>query len=415
MQSPGEDQVFTNATDAVSDAVSQCSGKFAVGIIALTNLSMLQDSFDEEHKALVGDTFRHRLSAILRPGDDLVVLSDDMACLVLDDLMDSNHLQLAALKIQRLFEEPIEIAGQSMELSVCTGLVYAGRRTRMTKSTDDLYQMAENACSSTLLTSKPFTIVNAADDQTMDRDWQLNQRIHAAMDNHHITFDYQPKVDLESGELAGCEALIRWRDNGEVIPPDEYLSALSDDTLWQLTVYGYRRALREIIEHNISVPVAFNIDPASLTQPDFLEFMTRETNLWGVPANQIVFEITENKELYDIAESKALLEAIRVQGFKVSLDDFGAGHSNMQRIRELPLDEIKLDRSLCGRVFEDEDAGRICQSIISLAKTLNLSCVAEGIEDAQTMQLLKEYGCAVGQGFYLGAPMSVTDFVKLSA
>lgn len=414
MYNSGEEQAGSNATDAVSAAVNQCSGKFALGIIALTNFSMLQDGFAEADKPLVADAFRLHLSSILRPGDDLVLLSDDMACVVLDDLMDSNHLHLAALKIQRLFEDPIEVADQALEFSVCAGLVYAGRRTRMTKSATDLYQMAENACSSTLLTSKPFTIVNAAEDQPMDGDWQLNQRIHAAMDNHHITFDYQPKVNLESGELAGGEALIRWRDNGEVIPPDDYLAALSDDTLWQLTVYGYRRALREIIDHNIMVPVAFNIDPASLSQPDFLEFMTRETNLWGVPTNQIIFEITENRELYDLEGSKTLLQAIRQQGFKVSLDDFGAGHSNMHRIRELPLDEIKLDRSLCSRVFEDEDAGRICRSIIELAKTLDMTCVAEGIEDAQIMQILTDFGCAVGQGFYLGAPMSVTDFVKLN-
>jgi len=414
MQNGGDEQVLTNTTDAVSAAVDQCNGKFALGIVALTNLSILRDDFAGHDQQLLGDTFRLRLAAILRPGDDLVLLSDDMACLVLDDLMDSNHLQLAALKIQRLFEEPIEIAGRVIEFNVCAGLVYAGRRTRMTKSADDLYQMAENACSSTLLTSQPFTIVNAAEDQPMDGDWQLNQRIHAAMDNHQITFDYQPKVNLESGELVGGEALIRWRDNGEVIPPDEYLAALSDDTLWQLTVYGYRRALREIIDHNISVPIAFNIDPASLTQPDFLEFMTRETSLWGVPTHQIVFEITENKELYDLEESKTLLDAIRSQGFKVSLDDFGAGHSNMHRIRELPLDEIKLDRSLCSRVFEADDASQICQSIISLAKALNVSCVAEGIEDAQTVEIFKQFGCAVGQGFYLGAPMSVTDFVKLN-
>ena len=235
------------------------------------------------------------------------------------------------------------------------------------------------------------------------------------MENHHITFDYQPKVDLDNGDLTGGEALMRWRDNGAIIPPEEYLAALNDETLWQLTVYGYRRVLREILDYNISVPVAFNIDTASLAQPDFLEFMTRETNLWGVPTSQIIFEITENKELYDLHESKALLAAIRAQGFKVSLDDFGNAQSNMHRIRELPLDEIKLDRSLCGSIVESDDASRICRTLIELANTLGTSCVAEGIEDAHTMQVLQEFGCHTGQGFYLGAPMSVEDFAKIGS
>ncbi len=408
-----EQRLLTNATDAISEAVDRCTGKFALGIIALTNLAALQQQLEDADTDAISEAFRQRLSAILRPGDDLVILSGDMACLILDDLMDSNHLELAAIKLERLFEGPIEIADHKLELETCSGLVYAGRRTRMTKSAADLYQMAENACSGTVLTGKPYTLINASEDQPTDHDWQLSQRIQAAMENHHITFDYQPKVDLETGDLAGGEALIRWRDNGTVVPPDEYLAALNDETLWQLTVYGYRRVLREILDYDIRVPVAFNIDSASLAQPDFLEFMTRETNLWGVPTSQIVFEITENKELYDLDESKALLEAIREQGFRISLDDFGVGHSNMQRIRELPLDEIKLDRSLCSRILEDDDAGRICQEVIALANTLNTNCVADGIEDATTMQILKEFGCNAGQGFYLGAPMSVADFSKI--
>ena len=408
-----EQRIFTHASDAISDAVDRCTGKFALGIVALTNLAALQEQFGGEKNDTISEAFRLRLRAILRPGDELVMLSGDMACLILDDLMDSNHLELAAIKLTRLFENPIEIADHQVELQTCSGLVYAGRRTRMTKSAADLYQMAENACSGTVLTGKPYTLINASEDQPTDHDWQLSQRIQAAMENHHITFDYQPKVDLESGDLVGGEALIRWRDNGTIVPPEEYLAALNDETLWQLTVYGYRRVLREMLDYDIRVPVSFNIDFASLAQPDFLEFMTRETNLWGVPTSQIVFEITENEELYDLDESKALLEAIREQGFKISLDDFGIGHADMQRIRELPLDEIKLDRSLCSKLLEDDDAGRICQSVITLANTLNTTCVADGVEDATTMQILKDFGCNLGQGFYLGAPMSVADFSKI--
>ena len=116
---------------------------------------------------------------------------------------------------------------------------------------------------------------------------------------------------------------------------------------------------------------------------------------------------------FDLSQSKALLNSIRDSGFKVSLDDFGSGHSNMHRIRELPLDEIKIDRSLCGEILENDDASRVTRSIIELANTLQISCVAEGIEDANTMARLQEYGCNVGQGFYLGAPMSIEDLVKL--
>jgi EAL domain-containing protein (putative c-di-GMP-specific phosphodiesterase class I)/GGDEF domain-containing protein len=401
------------APDRLSAAVESCTGKFAVGIIALTNLGTLQERYGDDGNKLIAEVFRQRIATLFRPDDDMIVIADDSVCILIDDLLDSNHLHLAGLKIDRIFDLPADTAGQPISMTVQSGLVYAGRRTRLSKTPAELYQLAEDACCAAVVASKPFEIVNATDDQRIDNDWLLNQRLQAAMENHHISFDYQPKINLISGDLAGGEALIRWRDNGRIIPPDEYLAALSDDLLWQLTIYGYRRVLREILDHEIAVPVSFNIDPSSLAQKDFLDFMRRETTLWGVPPEQIMLEITESKEFFDLSQSRSLLESIRSSGFRISLDDFGTGHSNMQRIRELPLDEIKLDRSLCGNVLENEDARQITQSVANLASALKIPTCAEGIEDASTMAMLKELGCTLGQGFFLGAPTSVEVFADL--
>ena len=401
------------APDRLSAAVESCTGKFAIGIIALTNLGTLQERFGDDGNKLIAEEFRRRIATLLRPEDDMIVIADDSVCIVIDDLLDSNHLHLAGLKIARIFELPSDTAGQAISMTVQSGLVYAGRRTRLSKTAAELYQLAEDACCAAVVGSKPFEIVNATDDQPLDNDWLLNQRLQAAMDNHQISYDYQPKMDLITGDLVGGEALIRWRDNGRIIPPDEYLAALSDDLLWQLTIYGYRRVLREILDHDIAVPVSYNIDPSSLAQADFLDFIRRETTLWGVPPEQIMLEITESKELFDLSQSKALLQSIRNSGFRISLDDFGSGHSNMGRIRELPLDEIKLDRSLCSNVLTNEDARHITQSVATLATALNIPTVAEGIEDAPTMAMLKELGCNLGQGFFLGAPTSVDVFASL--
>jgi EAL domain-containing protein (putative c-di-GMP-specific phosphodiesterase class I) len=126
-----------------------------------------------------------------------------------------------------------------------------------------------------------------------------------------------------------------------------------------------------------------------------------------------VFEITESNELFDLNASKSLLDKIRTAGFRVSLDDFGTEHSNMLRIRELPLDEIKIDRSLCGTILENEDSHQITLSVISIANALGVPTVAEGIEDADTHDLLRDMGCQIGQGFHLGRPMSIENFAKL--
>jgi len=404
---------FADSKDLLSAAVERCTGKFAIGIVGMTNGDAIRQRVGEHSETLLAEAFRQRVSAILRPQDDLVAVSADQVCVVLDDLMDSNHLYLAGLKLNRIFEVPVELGDLSVIMSVRSGLVYAGRRTRFSKSTQDLYSLAEEACSGAVITNKPFEMINATDDQPVDHDWQLNQRVQAAMENHHIGFDYQPKVFLDSGDLAGGEAIIRWRNSGGIIPPEEYLAALNEDVLWQLTVYGYRRVLREILEHEIQVPISFNVDPGSLAQPDFLDFMRRETNLWGVPAEQIIFEIAESKEKLELSTSISLLETIRDAGFRISLDDVGTRHVDIERIRELPLDEIKLDPSLCSDVLQDDKARRLAESLVALAGTLNIPSVAVGIEDGSAIEMLKAFGCNIGQGFYLGAPMSMEHFATL--
>ena len=401
--------------DRLTDSIASRSGKFAVGIIALTNLAELGDRFGKDGEILIAESFRSRLTALLRPDDDLIVIAKDSVCIVLDNLIDAHHLELAGLKITRLFETPFEIAGQMPQLSIRAGLVYAGRRTRLSRTANDLYQQAESTCMTAIFENKSFAIASTDNIAPVDHDWQLSQRIKTAMDNHHISFDYQPKFDLKTLSISGGEALIRWRDDGRIIPPDEYLAALSDEMLWELTIYGYRRVLREIVEHELTVPISFNIDPSSLTQSDFLDFIRRETHLWGVDPKQIMLEITENKELFDLEASKSLLQDIRQQGFKISLDDFGSDHSNMLRIRELPLDEIKIDRSLCGNVLNDDDARQISQTVISLANALNIPCIAEGIEDEETLDVLRELECGYGQGFHLGLPMNIEKFACLQA
>ncbi len=408
------EQPATQSPDRLTESVRARSGKFAIAIVALTNLGELGDRFGEDGEILIAEAFRSLLTTLLRPEDDLIAIAKDSVCIVLDNLIDANHLELAGIKIGRLFDKPIDIAGQGAELCVRAGLVYAGRRTRLSRTANELYQQAENTCLDAIFENKTFAIATTEEMAPVDHDWQLSQRVRTAMDHHHISFDYQPKFDLKTNQVSGGEALIRWRDGGRIIPPDEYLASLSDEMLWQLTIYGYRRVLREINDYHLTVPIAFNIDPSSLLHQDFLDFIGRETRLWGIEPEQITLEITENKELFDMEKSKALLQEIRNQGFKVSLDDFGSDHSNMLRIRELPLDEIKIDRSLCGNILTDDDARQITQTVINLAQALNIPCIAEGIEDEETLDALRELNCDYGQGFHLGLPMSVDSFAKLN-
>ncbi|NOX50930.1 MAG: EAL domain-containing protein [Gammaproteobacteria bacterium] len=403
------------SSDKLSHALSACTDKYALAMVHLSNLDELSALCGISNKEKIIEIFSTSASSILRPQDSLVVICEERLALIMDNLLDKNHAELAGLKLQRIFERNGLLDTHSIKLDVHCGIVYAGRNVQQRPDVDELYQQAETALDTAVANHESFTILTLEDEQVVDNHWQLNLRVKDAMQAHNISMDYQPKVYMHNGELAGAEALVRWRDNGVIIPPNDYITALSDDVLWDLTIYCYRRVLREIVDFELTVPISVNIDPSSLAQDDFIEFIKRETNLWGVEPSQIILELTETRTLFDADDARERLIAISNLGFKISIDDFGSGHSNYERIRDLPVDEIKIDRSFCGNLIDNPDNTMLTRSIIDIAQALKAQTVAEGIEDAATLDLLREWGCDIGQGFYLGAPVSIEKFAALNS
>ena len=406
-------QFSASHSDRLSDALAACSGKFAIGVVQLRDFEGIAAHHGNNARELVTETLLRQISLLLRPEDHLLPLDEDRACIVLDNLLDPNHLQLAGLKLNRLFEEPVDIDGERSTFSVVAGFVYAGRALFKFDEIMDVLRRAEGACIEAYSDPNGFVVKSLDDSESGDNHWQITQMLTHAMEQHHVTLDYQPKMHLADGQIAGAEALVRWRNDGAIIPPDEFLPALSEQTMWDLTIYLYRRVLRDILDYELELPIAVNLDPTSLKQPSMLEFFQRESTLWGIEPERIIFEITETKALFDTERSKQVLEQIKNVGFKISIDDFGAGHSNMQRVRDLPIDEIKIDRSFAANIIDNPDNGFITKSIIDLANSLGLQTVAEGIEDADTLQLLNEWECELGQGFYLSKPLPINVFADL--
>ena len=145
-----------------------------------------------------------------------------------------------------------------------------------------------------------------------------------------------------------------------------------------------------MLDYDINVPVAVYFDPVAILEPDLIPLLQRETALWGVAPEQLILGITDVRDLSSIKNAHQTLTQIRELGFKVSIDDFGAGHSNLERLRDLPMDELKIDRSFCSNITHDEQNRVMTKSVIELAKSLKVSTVAEGIEDAETLELLRE-------------------------
>ncbi len=403
-------------TDLLIAALSTCRGKRALAVIELTNFDELKSQFGVDSRAELISVFQRHVGVLLRPQDSLIELTSEKLVLIFDDLIDVHHLKLAGMKLERIFEQPLDHHEQQAQFKVCGGFLYIARSSIPAEETGGLLERSEAALALAKSSDNGeiYHVITLEDEQEVENHWQISLRLRNALQEHHIYMDYQPKINLANGELVGAEALVRWRDKGAVLPPSDYLPALQSDLMWELTVYCFRRVLRDILDHNISIPIAVNFDPVTINEPELIPLLQRETSLWGVDPSQLILEITEVSDLLNLANAKTILSRIRELGFKISIDDFGSGHSNMERVKSLPIDELKIDRCFCGSIKSDEQNRLITKSIIDLAKQLNVQTVAEGIEDAETLEVLAEWGCDIGQGFYLSAPLPINSLQELA-
>ncbi len=400
-----------SGTDSLAGFLSELHCRALLAVVSLDNVRWVMREHGIAARALVTAEFKARLQSVIRKGDGLFALSDDHVCLVFTNLIDHNHGLLAANKLETLFAEPIEIKGEDVPLQVTAGMAsFDG--SGASRGADQLYRIADIAREKAAARSEGFAVVTV-EDETNTRASDLTPEFRSAMDQGLVTLDYQPKYRLSDGALAGAEALVRWRRNGMVVPPSEFLGHLSRDQIWSMTRYCIRRAVREMPEFPVAVPIALNIDPIALEHSDFTAFITKELKLWNVEPQQLAFEITESAAIDDYANTHKLLNALRTAGHLVAIDDFGTGQATLQHFRNLPADEIKIDRQFITNVVHDKEDANITQGIIEMAHRCNKIVVAEGIEDGHTVAHLIEAGCDLGQGFFLGMPMSREQFTTL--
>ncbi len=402
------------ATPDLGALIERTSGNAAFAVVSLRNLSELSGKLGLAAATAAQKTFQERVESSLRETDQFLALSTDKVCVVFDHLMDDNHVLLAGLKIERAFEEPLSVADSLAHLDVRAGLVYYGGRQRLDGiSVDDLYRFAEAALSRAVEKDVCFEISTEEAFARMQRDWQTNHELDKALTDHEITLDYQPKYRLEDGELVGAEAIVRWRKGGQIIPPQDFMPVLNEARLWDLTLYSLRRAIREMDSFNTQVPIAIGVDGRVLQHPEFFNALRSEISIWGVPEGRLSLEVRESK--FDDQHTLGALEELHDLGVSVVMDEFGRGNASLEKLRDLPVDQIKIDRSFITNLVEDEQDRQMTAAIIDLAHRFEKTVIADGVEDAETFLYLAEAGCDVGQGFYMGAPLNEAQFAELTA
>lgn len=236
-----------------------------------------------------------------------------------------------------------------------------------------------------------------------------------AICSKQLFLEYQPKKDLQSNQIIGVEALVRWRDSRRgVLYPDSFIPlAEQSDLMVPLTWYVLELALTQQAKwqaQGMNLNVAINIPAAFIKTEGMLESFDQLAQQCSASLNNITLELTESVGVECIGYACHVLKALRQRGCQLALDDFGTGYSSLIQLHRLPFNELKIDQCFISHIDQDEDAYAIAASIIDLGKRLGLKVVAEGIETAAQYALLVEAGCIVGQGYFIARPLTAPDF-----
>ncbi|MFT7008722.1 MAG: EAL domain-containing protein (putative c-di-GMP-specific phosphodiesterase class I) [Colwellia sp.] len=235
--------------------------------------------------------------------------------------------------------------------------------------------------------------------------------LQEAIENKELFLAYQPQINLVDRKVVGVEALVRWEHPLKGMIPPSYFIPMAEEynLISSITEYVTKTAIRQAGEwqvKGINLCMSINISPQTLDDLDMPEKLTAYAQEMGVATSDIVIEVTETALMSDIVRYMDILTRLRMKGFNLSIDDFGTGYSSLQKLVQVPFTELKIDLSFIQKLMTDKDCKTITEISILLAHRLDMQVVAEGIENEATWDILKEMGCDVGQGYWMGMPMS---------
>jgi EAL domain-containing protein (putative c-di-GMP-specific phosphodiesterase class I) len=289
------------------------------------------------------------------------------------------------------------------------------------KSTSELIQDAHMATSKVKEKGKNgYLIFNSEINNTYNKKFELRQNINTAINNNEYYMVYQPQYNAVTGTVVGVEALLRWKHptKGTLLPNEFIPYAENSGLIIEIEKTVLEKSISKGAEWETSgffsnMRIAINISPQLLYQDFFTQSVHELLVKYGCNPNILKFEITEQAAIKYQAISIAKLHEIRRLGIEISIDDFGSGYSSLAYIKDLPVDQIKIDRSFVNNIVEEQRNQAIIKSIIQLCRGLSLSVIAEGAETKEEVDFLTSKGCEYIQGYYFSKPLDNESFFSL--
>ena len=356
-----------------------------------------------------------RLMRCVRPIDRLYSISQREGLVVLPELRSSATLVMAMLKLRQQFEEVgVSIDGVTMYLEVsCGAALYPDDGEEALH----LVQSARIACLCAARRGLGYALYEPEMDALDVTTRELDQELRAVLTlGSGLELHLQPQIDALSGACVGAEALLRWRRaNGDWVPPPVVLAGIERLGMhhrfnqWLVMTTG--RIARQLTDAGVDISLSVNISANDLVDVELPDLLEQSLKVWNVEPRRIQIEITETSMVQETETVRTVLHRLRGLGFELAVDDFGTGFSSMSNLKNMPVQEVKIDQSFVRNILNSRRDQEITGSMIRLSHRLGFTVVAEGVESERIAGLLAEIGCDRLQGFLFSPAIAVEDFI----
>ncbi|GLR86888.1 bifunctional diguanylate cyclase/phosphodiesterase [Bradyrhizobium iriomotense] len=408
---------FTSLLREAIEVAQRLERRFAVLFIDLDRFKVINDSLGHEAGDLLLIEVASRLRKALRASDVMARLGGDEFVVILDQCGEIDDVQRIATGLLAALAQPMELAGHECHTTASIGIAMypangADAQT-LTKNADmAMYLAKEDGKNGYRFFSKEVTT------QSIER-LSLESALRRALEREQFALNYQPKVDMETGQITGVEALLRWthpelgsispaqfiplaEETGLIVPIGRWVlkEACAQAMAWQ------RRGL-------LPLSMAVNLSPRQFADEHLLQDVDEALAASGMSPVLLQLEVTESMMMRNVGRALKVLDAIQGRGIRLAIDDFGTGYSSMSLMKHFPIDTIKIDRSFVRDLPHDSEDQAIAQAIISMGKALGMTVVAEGVENAEQETFLRTHGCDEMQGYLIAKPLPPRQMAEL--
>ncbi|MET4559991.1 diguanylate cyclase (GGDEF)-like protein/PAS domain S-box-containing protein [Lysinibacillus parviboronicapiens] len=398
------------STSAISHSVQH-----AVYFLDLDRFKQINDTLGHA----VGDTIlieiATRLQTLLKNKDIIARYGGDEFIITLTNVKNVREAAKFAEQIIQVIEQPMDINGQNIFISTSIGIsMYPVDG----ESTEQLTHCADKAMTYSKKNGRNGYSFYFDELQTdSQRVLLLDSELRKAIDEREFELYFQPKIEMDNEQIQGLEALVRWNSESlGFVSPAEFIPYAEETgliiPLSEIIIEKACEAVIKLQQFGLKIPIAINISSIHFKQSNFLESVQVILERYNTPANNFEIEVTERTVMNSATETVSKLVRLKQLGFKISIDDFGTGYSSLSYLVRFPLDCLKIDRSFIQHITSLDEKQAVVDAIIQMSHRLKMKVVAEGVEQAQQVDILRKMNCDIIQGYYYSKPLPLDELLE---